>query len=87
MSRFDLLISFLFSTIFLLTSELAQCHKHSSSPMMLLVSFDGFRWDYLKTHNLTNFELLKKNSSYADFIYSSFVTVTFPNHWTMITGK
>lgn len=37
-------------------------------------------------YNLTNFEKLKQNGSYADYIYSSFATITFPNHWTMVTG-
>lgn len=53
---------------------------------MLLISFDGFRWDYLKAHNLSNFTYLKQVGSSADFIYNSFATVTFPNHWTIVTG-
>jgi predicted AlkP superfamily pyrophosphatase or phosphodiesterase len=61
-------------------------HTHSDKPMMLLVSFDGFRWDYLRMHNLSNFEYLKSIGSYADFIYNSYSTVTFPNHWTIVTG-
>ena len=73
-------------TLVTLANKAVVCHKHSSSPLLLLVSFDGFRWDYLKTHKLENFEKLKANSSYADFIYSSFSTVTFPNHWTLVTG-
>jgi len=65
------------------------CHKHSEHPLMLLISFDGFRWDYLsnKTHNLSNFEALIANGSHAEFIYNSFSTITFPNHWTIVTGK
>ncbi len=52
-------------------------HKHSDKPLLLLVSFDGFRWDYLNKYNLPNFNSLKKNSSYADFIYNQFVTGKF----------
>lgn len=62
-------------------------HAHSTSPLLLLVSFDGFRWDYLQKYHLENFEWLKTHGSYADFINSSFSTVTFPNHWTLVTGK
>ena len=62
-----------------LAANLIICHKHSSSPLMLLVSFDGFRHDYLKRYNLTNFNTLKSLGSHADFIYNSFATVTFPS--------
>lgn len=55
-------------------------------PLLLLVSFDGFRWDYLLKHNLTNFNYLKAQGSHAEFIRNSFATVTFPNHWTIATG-
>ena len=58
----------------------------SDHPILLLVSFDGFRWDYLNYHNLSNFNKLKLMGSHADFIYNSFSTVTFPNHWTIVTG-
>ena len=50
----------------------------SQHPLLLLVSFDGFRWDYLNHHNLTNFNRLKMMGSHADYIYNSFSTVTFP---------
>jgi len=73
--------------LFLLTQfPFVHNHAHSSEPLLLLVSFDGFRWDYLNHHNLTNFNSLKQNGTYADFIYNSFATVTFPNHWTIVTG-
>ena len=55
-------------------------------PRLLLVSFDGFRWDYLKKNTLENFNFLKTVGSHADYIYNSFATVTFPNHWSLVTG-
>lgn len=54
--------------------------------MLLLVSFDGFRWDYISMYNLSNFKYLKYLGSHADYIRNSFSTVTFPNHWTIVTG-
>lgn len=60
--------------------------QQSAQPMLLLVSFDGFRWDYLNMYNLTNFNYLKNLGSHADYIINSFSTVTFPNHWTIVTG-
>jgi ectonucleotide pyrophosphatase/phosphodiesterase family protein 5 len=55
-------------------------------PLLLLISFDGFRWDYLNMYKLKNFEYLRCAGSHADFIHNSFSTITFPNHWTMVTG-
>jgi len=55
-------------------------------PKMILVSFDGFRWDYLKKFNLPHFNYLKSIGSHAEHIKNSFATVTFPNHWTIVTG-
>lgn len=81
-------VSVLFSLVCLSCSLLnIQTHKHSEKPLVLLVSFDGFRWDYLKKFNLTNFNYLKKEGSHADFIHNSFATVTFPNHWSIVTGQ
>lgn len=62
------------------------CRSLGENPLLLLVSFDGFRWDYLHMHNLSNFNLLKSHGSHAEFIRNSFATVTFPNHWTIATG-
>jgi predicted AlkP superfamily pyrophosphatase or phosphodiesterase len=60
--------------------------KKTEKPLLLLISFDGFRWDYLKMYNLKNFNYLKRHGSHADYILNSFSTITFPNHWTMVTG-
>lgn len=72
------------SFVLVLCSMLAEAHKHSSKPMLLLVSFDGFRWDYLNKFELTNFQKLKSNGSHAEYIYNSFVTVTFPSKPTLL---
>ena len=74
------------SFVLIALTNTIRCHQHSAKPLMLLVSFDGFRWDYLYKHNLTNFNFLKSMGSYADYIHNSFSTVTFPNHWTIVTG-
>jgi len=70
----------------LVALTITSAHKHSSHPLVLLISFDGFRWDYLKTHTLPNFEYLKGAGSHAEYINNAFSTVTFPNHWTLVTG-
>ena len=70
-----------------LWSSVKSSRQIQEKPLMLLVSFDGFRWDYLHMHNLSNFNYLKSIGSHAEYIYNSFSTVTFPNHWTIVTGN
>ena len=53
-----------------------------SLPLLLLVSFDGFRHDYQKIHGpLKNFERLEKRGVHARNMISAFTTATFPNHY------
>ena|SRR5450759_1670997 len=63
--------------------------KDSRKPFknyVLLVSLDGFRWDYNKIYNTPNLNKLAKDGVKADRMYSSFPTVTFPNHYSIATG-
>jgi alkaline phosphatase D len=63
--------------------------KDSRKPFknyVLLVSLDGFRWDYSKMYNTPNLNKLAKDGVKADRMYSSFPTVTFPNHYSIATG-
>jgi alkaline phosphatase D len=53
---------------------------------VLLVSLDAFRWDYSKLYNTPNLNKLAKDGVKADRMYSSFPTVTFPNHYSIVTG-
>jgi hypothetical protein len=70
-----------FAIVLAAPNSSAYCSRHSDKPLMLLVSFDGFRWDYFNMYNLTNFNRLKNLGSHADYIINSFSTITFPNHW------
>ncbi|XP_077976984.1 ectonucleotide pyrophosphatase/phosphodiesterase family member 5-like [Glandiceps talaboti] len=56
-------------------------------PLTLLISFDGFRWDYLQKTETPNFDQLIADGSFVpDGIQNSFITKTFPNHFTIATG-
>ncbi|WP_264847013.1 ectonucleotide pyrophosphatase/phosphodiesterase [Capnocytophaga catalasegens] len=61
---------------------------HSSKPKnyVLLISFDGFRNDYVTKFDLPNFKKLMKQGSYCEGLISSFPSKTFPNHYSIITG-
>jgi alkaline phosphatase D len=63
--------------------------KDSRKPFknyVLLVSLDGFRWDYSKIYNTPNLNKLAEDGVKAERMYSSFPTVTFPNHYSIATG-
>merc|ERR1712198_499383 len=61
---------------------------------VVLLSFDGFRWDYLsrafrKKYNLdlSNFDRLKERGVYASAgNIPPYYTQTFPSHYTTATG-
>jgi ectonucleotide pyrophosphatase/phosphodiesterase family protein 5 len=55
------------------------------------VSFDGFRWDYLDMvrkagRQMPVFQSLIDNGVKAKWVKNSYVTLTFPNHYTIATG-
>lgn len=55
-------------------------------PYVLLISLDGFRWDYVdkyKPQHLSNFI---ENGVSAESLISAFPSKTFPNHYSIATG-
>ena len=71
--------------------DLAVAAPIPSDQFLLLVSFDGFRWDYLdlvksRGRKTPNFDFLIKNGAKAETVKNAFVTTTWPNHWTIATG-
>ncbi len=55
-------------------------------PVVLLVSIDGFRADYLDSDLTPNLNTLASRGVRAEALIPSFPTKTFPNHYTMVTG-
>ena len=56
-----------------------------SFPLLLLVSFDGFRWDYPQIHGpLPNFRRLEQRGVHARQMITTFTTATFPNHYRYV---
>lgn len=54
---------------------------------LLLISFDGFRWDYDQDVDTPNFDELVKEGVKAEYINPPMITMTSPSHFTTITGK
>jgi predicted AlkP superfamily pyrophosphatase or phosphodiesterase len=55
-------------------------------PYVILISFDGFRWDYCNRGITPNIELLVKEGVKASSLQPVFPTKTFPNHYSIVTG-
>lgn len=54
---------------------------------VVLVSLDGFRWDYAQKFNATNLLALGKQGVWApEGMLPSYPSLTFPNHYTIVTG-
>jgi predicted AlkP superfamily pyrophosphatase or phosphodiesterase len=59
-----------------------------AEPILILISLDGFRWDYLEKHAAETPRLrqLAAAGVRAERMISCFPTLTFPNHYTLATG-
>lgn len=55
-------------------------------PKLLLVSFDGFRYDYLAKTATPNFDSFIEKGVKAESLIPVFPTKTFPNHYSIVTG-
>src|SRR6202012_2261456 len=54
---------------------------------VVLVSLDGFRWDYAKRDGAEHLLALGKQGVWApEGMIPSFPSLTFPNHYTIVTG-
>ena len=53
---------------------------------VLMVSFDGFRHDYVDLYDAPTFKQFRQTGSAAEGLISSFPSKTFPNHYTLVTG-
>ena len=57
-----------------------------SKPYVVLISADGFRYDYAEKYDAKNLLKFAKNGVSAEAMIPSFPSITFPNHWSLITG-
>lgn len=69
--------------LFLLIGISAQAQE---TPYVIMVSFDGFRHDYVEKYNLSNLKKLIHEGAAAEALIPSFPSKTFPNHYTLVTG-
>ena len=53
---------------------------------LILISMDGFRWDYTERTDTPNFDFLIEKGVRAQSLMPVFPTSTFPNHLSIATG-
>lgn len=59
---------------------------HDYHPTTILISLDGYRPDYLLQNVTPTLDALATNGQHPDYMWPSFPSVTFPNHYTIVTG-
>lgn len=55
-------------------------------PYVIMISTDGFRSDYTKKYNAENLLKYSNQGVQAKAMIPSYPSITFPNHWSLITG-
>lgn len=75
----------------LLAGFLAACARPPQAAQrhatLVLVSIDGFRWDYLDRGMTPNLARLAREGVRARAMVPVFPTKTFPNHYSIVTGR
>ncbi|WP_430614554.1 ectonucleotide pyrophosphatase/phosphodiesterase [Flavobacterium sp. JP2137] len=60
--------------------------EQQQKPYLILISADGFRHDYIEKHGAHFLGDVSKKGVRAQALIPSFPSVTFPNHYTIVTG-
>jgi predicted AlkP superfamily pyrophosphatase or phosphodiesterase len=63
-------------------NDQSQLHK----PYVILISADGFRSDFTELYNAEFLKSVSNMGVRAKFMTPSFPSLTFPNHYTLVTG-
>ncbi len=75
--QFLMLLFFLGSSVTSLRAE---------KPYVLIISMDGFRWDYLNRGITPNIQKMAESGVRAIGLEPAFPSKTFPNHYSIVTG-
>jgi predicted AlkP superfamily pyrophosphatase or phosphodiesterase len=60
--------------------------QQQKKPYVILISADGFRHDLADKYQAKNLQQLRSNGVAAKSMIASYPTLTFPNHYTLVTG-
>jgi ectonucleotide pyrophosphatase/phosphodiesterase family member 5 len=78
----------LFFTLILLFTGIFRplLYSENNIPYVILISFNGFRYDFNNTDTLNNFNFIKENGVSAFSLKPVFPTTSLPNQYSAITG-
>jgi predicted AlkP superfamily pyrophosphatase or phosphodiesterase len=74
------------SLLLSLSAGAGQPPKDDLKPTLILISLDGFRSDYLEKYRAPKLNRLAAEGVRARWLIPSFPSLTFPNHYTIVTG-
>ncbi len=77
---------FLFALISLALVSCSTPTARQPAGPLILISIDGFRWDYLQKYEAPALRALAAGGVHATRLTPSFPSKTFPNHYTIVTG-
>lgn len=60
--------------------------NQQSKPYVVLISFDGFKPEYLQRIELPNFQRVMRKGVRSEGMIPVFPSKTFPNHYSIVTG-
>ena len=60
--------------------------KSTDKPYLVVLSMDGFRWDYADSYPTPNLHAITQQGVHAKALIPPFPSITFPSHYTMATG-
>lgn len=79
-------VRFLLAVVAVALAVMAGCAQTGAGPIVVLISFDGWRWDYIDRTEVPHLRALASRGVRADGLIPSFPSKTFPNHYTVVTG-
>src|SRR5215475_13634279 len=97
MKHFNIFLFLIFATVFASAQQqpdtiqkIIQGRRNSveqqQKPYVILISGDGFRYDYAEKHHAENLLDFAKEGVRAESMIPSYPSLTFPNHYTIATG-
>lgn len=60
--------------------------QQQQKPYVILISVDGLRYDLVDKYHATHLQQLRSNGVAANAMKPSYPSLTFPNHYTLVTG-
>lgn len=86
MQKFNSFPFFIVLSVFISACSHSSGEKQTDKPYLIVLSMDGFRWDYTDKADTPNLDKFLESGTKAERMVPAFPTKTFPNHYTMATG-